>query len=66
MIADGVIQHSTSPWNSPVLVVSKKPDASYKKKWRIVVDFHKLKEFYYPHHFLCVELTGKLKIFFNY
>ena len=24
MLADGVIQHSTSPWNSPILVVPKK------------------------------------------
>jgi hypothetical protein len=37
-----VIQHSTSPWNSPVLVVPKKADASGKTKFRIVVDFQKL------------------------
>jgi len=63
MIADGIMQHSTSPWNSPILVFPKKPDASDKKKWRVVVDFHKLKEFYY---FWCVELAGKFKIFFSY
>lgn len=44
MLADGIIQHSTSPWNSPILVVPKKPDASGKKKWRVVVDFRKLND----------------------
>jgi hypothetical protein len=47
MLADGIIQHSTSPWNSPILVVPKKPDASGKKKWRVVLDFHKLNDVYY-------------------
>jgi len=44
MLADGVIQHSTSPWNSPVVVVPKKIGASGKMKWRVVVDFHKLND----------------------
>ena len=42
MLADGIIQHSTSPWNSPILVVPKNLDASGKTKWRVVVDFRKL------------------------
>lgn len=67
MMADGIIQHSTNSWNSPILVFPKKSDASDKKKWRVVLDFHKLKESYYPHHFWCVvELAGKLKVFFDY
>ena len=44
MLADGVIQHSTSPWNSPILVVPKKTDASGKMKWRLVVDFRMLND----------------------
>jgi hypothetical protein len=44
MLADGIIQHSTSGWNSPLLVVPKKTDASGKTKWRVVVDFRKLNE----------------------
>jgi hypothetical protein len=44
MLRDGIIAPSTSPWNSPVLVVSKKAEASGKKKWRIVVDFKKLND----------------------
>jgi hypothetical protein len=44
MLRDGIIAPSTSPWNSPILVVPKKADASGKKKWRIVVDFRKLND----------------------
>ena len=44
MLRDGIIVPSTSPWNSPILVVPKKADASGKKKWRIVVDFRKLND----------------------
>jgi hypothetical protein len=42
MLRDGIIAPSTGPWNSPILVVRKKVDASGKKKWRIMVDFRKL------------------------
>jgi hypothetical protein len=44
MLLDGIIEPSTSPWNSPILVIPKKEDASGRKKWRIVVDFRKLNE----------------------
>lgn len=44
MLRDGIITPSTSPWNSPILVIPKKADASGKKKWRIVVDFRKLND----------------------
>jgi hypothetical protein len=44
MLIDGIIEPSTSPWNSPILVIPKKADASGRKKWRIVVDFRKLNE----------------------
>ena len=44
MLADGVIQHSSSPWNSPILVVPKKLHSSVKTKWRVMVDFRKLND----------------------
>jgi hypothetical protein len=43
MLCDGIIVPSSSPWNSPTLVIPKKSDASGKKKW-IVVDFRKLND----------------------
>lgn len=44
MLTDGIIQHSLSPWTSPIWIVPKKADASGKQKWRIVVDYRKLNE----------------------
>jgi hypothetical protein len=32
----GIITESKSPWNSPLLVVPKKLDATGEKKWRLV------------------------------
>ena len=32
MLRDGIIGPSNSPWNSPILVIPKKADASGKKK----------------------------------
>ena len=42
MLRDKFIRHSSSPWNSPIILV-KKEDAS-KEKWRLVVDFRRLNE----------------------
>jgi hypothetical protein len=44
LVGEGIIEESSSPWNSPLLIVPKKADASGEKKWRIVVDFRKLNE----------------------
>jgi hypothetical protein len=39
---EGIIGESSSPWNSPLLVVAKKMDASGKQNFRHVVDYRKL------------------------
>ena len=69
MLIDGIIEPSTSPWNSPILVIPKKADASGRKKWRIVVDFRKLNEVTIGDSFLLLVITeildtlGKSKYF---
>lgn len=37
-----VIQPSDSPWNAPLIVVPKKPDAAGQPQYRICVDFRRL------------------------
>ncbi|XP_026830969.1 uncharacterized protein LOC113563505, partial [Ooceraea biroi] len=44
LLADGIIEHSTSPYNSPVWIVPKKSDSSGNKRWRMVIDFRHLNE----------------------
>jgi len=36
---EGIIAHSESSWNAPLLVVPKKPDINGKIKYRVCVDF---------------------------
>jgi hypothetical protein len=44
LLKQDIIQPSVSPYNSPLWVVSKKPDADSNKRWRLVIDFRKLNE----------------------
>jgi hypothetical protein len=44
MLSDKIIRHSNSPWNSPIILVKKKEDASNRDKWRLVVDFRRFNE----------------------
>lgn len=42
MLKDGIIKNSSSPWNSPLLIVPK--TSGGQKKFRLVVDFRKLNQ----------------------
>ena len=42
LLDEGIIEESCSPWNSPILLVPKKADASGTRKFRLVVDYRKL------------------------
>lgn len=42
MLEQGIIKHSSSPYNSPIWVVPKKEDKVGNKEWRIVIDYRKL------------------------
>jgi hypothetical protein len=43
LVKEGVVEESKSPWNSPLLVVPKKDDASGKKKVEVSRRFSKIK-----------------------
>ena len=43
MLRDNIIRHSNSPWNSPIILVKKKKDASQQERWQLVVDFLRLR-----------------------
>jgi len=42
LLWEGIIEETISPWNSPILVIPKKLDASWQQKFRLVVDYRKL------------------------
>ena len=50
MLKNNIIEHSNSPWNSPLLVVPKKSGEGLKR-WRVVVDFRKLNDITIPDTF---------------
>jgi len=44
MLEKGVIEPSSSPYNSPLWIVPKRDDSLGIKKWRLVIDFRALNE----------------------
>lgn len=42
MLANDIIEETTSEWSSPVLLVPKKSDRSNERKWRLVIDYRQL------------------------
>ena len=55
LLEEGITVKSDSAWNSPILVVPKKAGPDGNKKWRMVLDFRKLKE---KNYWGCLPLTG--------
>ena len=41
LLQEGITEESNSPWNSPILLVPKKLDASGQQKFRLVVDYRR-------------------------
>ncbi len=56
LLAEGVIQKSHSPWNSPLFLVSKK-DGSY----HLVIDFRKVSALTVPDHYPLLILSDLLQ-----
>lgn len=44
LLSDELIEFSSSPYNSPVWIVPKKPDSTGQKRWRMVIDYRSLNE----------------------
>ncbi|CAK9832809.1 Retrovirus-related Pol polyprotein from transposon 297 [Anthophora retusa] len=44
LLESDIVSPSTSPYNSPLLIVPKKSDEQGKKKWRMVIDYRSLNE----------------------
>lgn len=44
LLDNEVVKPSTSPYNSPLWIVPKKPDSKGNKRWRMVIDYRALNE----------------------
>jgi transposase InsO family protein len=44
LLQKDIVMPSTSPYNSPIWIVPKKPDSQGNKRWRMVMDYRKLNE----------------------
>jgi len=66
---DRIIQPSESPWNAPLVVVPKKPDASGNPQFRVCVDFRRLNQltigdaFSIPRIYDILDLLGRSRYY---
>jgi len=61
MIEQGTIRKPKSPYCSPILIVTKKSDASGKMKLRLVVDYRNLNEITVNDKFPIPRMDGILE-----
>jgi RNase H-like domain found in reverse transcriptase/Reverse transcriptase (RNA-dependent DNA polymerase)/Integrase zinc binding domain/Integrase core domain len=72
LLQDGLVQPSRSPYNFPLLIVSKKAGADGDKRYRLCVDFRKLNEatisdlYPLPHISEILDKIGSAKYFSTY
>lgn len=60
LLDNGIIRKSKSPYNSPVWIVNKKPDASGEEKYRMVIDYRKLNSVTIPDKYPIPEINEVL------
>jgi len=60
LLDNGIIRPSRSPYNSPVLIVPKKLDASNVKKYRMVIDYRKLNSVTIADRYPLPDINGVL------
>jgi len=57
LLREEIIEESFSPWNSLILVIPKKLDASGQQKFRLVVDYRKLNKKTIGNAYLLPDIT---------
>jgi len=62
LLQEGIIEESNSPWNSPILLVPKKLDASGQQKFRLVLDYRKFNEKTVGNAYTLPDITEILEI----
>lgn len=66
MLENDIIEVSESPYNSPLWVVPKRPDAQGRKQWNLVIDYRALNEKTVANSYPMKNITEILEQLGNY